>query len=77
MYILYIRQKFCASLSKKIQVNTCFGDRQKIHNDDLRFGDKCESTLGFYDDKKIEKHCSTFNTSSNIYEKETQSSLEQ
>ena len=24
---------------------------------------------GFRDDKKIEKHCSTFNTSSNIYEK--------
>ena len=24
---------------------------------------------GFCDDKKIEKHCSTFNTSSNIYEK--------
>ena len=23
----------------------------------------------FRDDKKIEKHCSTFNTSSNIYEK--------
>ena len=24
---------------------------------------------GFRDDKKIEKHCSTFNTSSNIYQK--------
>ena len=31
---------------------------------------------GFRDNKKIEKHCSTFNTSSNIKEKETQSSLE-
>ena len=31
----------------------------------------------FRDDKKIEKHCSTFNTSSNISEKETQSSSEQ
>ena len=32
---------------------------------------------GFRDDKKIEKHCSTFNTSSNIIEQKTQSSLEQ
>ena len=29
MYILYIGQKFCTSLSKKIGVNTCFGDGQK------------------------------------------------
>ena len=29
---------------------------------------------GFRDDKKIEKHCSTFNTSSNIYEQKIQSS---
>ena len=29
MYILYIRQKFCASLSKKIGVNTCFENEQK------------------------------------------------
>ena len=34
MYILYIRQKFRASLSKKIVVNTCFGDGQKVCNDD-------------------------------------------
>ena len=32
---------------------------------------------GFRDDIKIEKHCSIFNTSSNIYEKETQNSSEQ
>ena len=32
---------------------------------------------GFRDDKKIEKHCSTFNISSNINEKKTQSSSEQ
>ena len=29
MYILYIRQKFRTSLSKKIGVNTCFGDGKK------------------------------------------------
>ena len=34
MYILYIRQKFCTSLSKKIGVNTCFGDGQKVGTDD-------------------------------------------
>ena len=32
---------------------------------------------GLRDDKKIEKHCSTFNTSSNIYEQKIQSSSEQ
>ena len=32
---------------------------------------------GFRNDKKVEKHCSTFNTSSNIYEQKTQSSSEQ
>ena len=32
---------------------------------------------GFRDDKQIEKHCSTFNTSSNIYKKETKSSSKQ
>ena len=32
---------------------------------------------GFGDDKKIKKHCFIFNTSSNIYEKKTQSSSEQ
>ena len=32
---------------------------------------------GLCDDKKIKKHRSKFNTNSNIYEKETQSSLEQ
>ena len=32
---------------------------------------------GFRDGKKIEKHCSTFNTSSDIFEKKTQSSSEQ
>ena len=31
MYILYIRQKFCISLSKKIEVNTCLGtDRKSV-----------------------------------------------
>ena len=30
MYILYIRQKFRTSLSKKIGVNTCFEDEQKV-----------------------------------------------
>ena len=31
MYILYIRQKFRTSLSKKIGVNTCFGaDRKSV-----------------------------------------------
>ena len=34
MYILYIRQKFRTSLSKKIGVNTCFEDGQKVRNDD-------------------------------------------
>ena len=34
MYILYIRQKFRTSLSKKIGVNTCFGDGKKVRNDD-------------------------------------------
>ena len=34
MYILHIRQKFRTSLSKKIGVNTCFEDGQKICNDD-------------------------------------------
>ena len=38
---------------------------------------KAKVHYGFRDDKKIEKHCSTFNTSYNIYEKETQSSSEQ
>ena len=32
MYILYIRQKFRTSLSKKIGVNTCFEDEQKVCN---------------------------------------------
>ena len=30
MYILYIRQKFRTSLSKKIGVNTCFEDGKKV-----------------------------------------------
>ena len=31
MYILYIRQKFCTSLPKKIGVNTCLGtDRKSV-----------------------------------------------
>ena len=34
MYILYIRLKFRSSLSKKIGVNTCIGDGQKVRNDD-------------------------------------------
>ena len=34
MYILYIRQKFHASLSNKIGVSTCFGDGQKVCDDD-------------------------------------------
>ena len=34
MYILYIRQKFRTSLSKKIGVNTFFEDGQKVRNDD-------------------------------------------
>ena len=34
IYILYIRQKFRTSLSKKIRVNTCFEDGQKVRNDD-------------------------------------------
>ena len=33
-YILYIRQNFCTSLSKKVGVNTCFEDGQKVHKDD-------------------------------------------
>ena len=33
-YILHIRQKFRTSLSKKIAVNTCFEDGQKVRNDD-------------------------------------------
>ena len=32
--ILYARQKFRTLLFKKIGVNTCFGDRQKVRNDD-------------------------------------------
>ena len=34
IYILHIRQKFRTSLSKKIGVNTCFEDGQKVRNDD-------------------------------------------
>ena len=34
MYILNVRQKFRASLSKKIGDNTSFGDGQKVRNDD-------------------------------------------
>ena len=34
MYFLDIRQKFRSSLSKKIEVDTCFGDGQKVRNDD-------------------------------------------
>ena len=34
IYILYIRQKFRTSLSKKIRVNTCFVNGQKVRNDD-------------------------------------------
>ena len=34
IYMLYIRQKFCTLLSKKIGVNTCFEDGQKVRNDD-------------------------------------------
>ena len=30
LYILYIRQKFRPSLFRKIRVNTCFGDGQKV-----------------------------------------------
>ena len=33
-HTLYIRQKFRSSLSKKIGVNTCFGDGQKVGNND-------------------------------------------
>ena len=32
--ILYIQQKFCTLLFKKIRVNTCFRDGQKVRNDD-------------------------------------------
>ena len=32
---------------------------------------------GYRDDKKVKKHCSTFNKSSDIYQKQTQSSSEQ
>ena len=38
---------------------------------------KAKAHQGFLDDKKIEKHCSTFNTSSNIYEQKIQSSSKQ
>ena len=31
--ILYIQQKFRTSLPKKIEVNTCFEDGQKVRND--------------------------------------------
>ena len=34
LYILYLRQKFCTSLSKKVGDNMCFGDGQKVRNDD-------------------------------------------
>ena len=34
IYILHIRQKFRTLLSKKIGVNTCFEDGQKVRNDD-------------------------------------------
>ena len=33
-YIYRLRQKFRTSLSKKIGVDTCFGDGQKVRNDD-------------------------------------------
>ena len=32
--ILYVRQKFCTSLFKKMRVNTCFRDGQKVLIDD-------------------------------------------
>ena len=34
LHVHTIRQKFRTSLSKKIDVNTCFGDRQKVRSDD-------------------------------------------
>ena len=34
LWVLYILQKFPTSLFKKISVNTCFGDRQKVCIDD-------------------------------------------
>ena len=34
LYILYIRQKFCTLLFRKIGVNTCFGNEQKVCIDD-------------------------------------------
>ena len=34
IYILHIRQKFRTSLSKKIRVNTCFENGQKVRNND-------------------------------------------
>ena len=34
LYILYIRQKFRTSLFRKIRVNTCCGDGQKVRIDD-------------------------------------------
>ena len=34
LHILYIRQKFCCGLFRKIRVNMCFGDGQKIRIDD-------------------------------------------
>ena len=32
--VLYIRQKFLTLLFRKIRVNTCFGDRRNVRNDD-------------------------------------------
>ena len=42
MYILYIRQKFRTSLSKKIRVNTCFEDEQKEMMNRVKVNSKSE-----------------------------------
>ena len=42
MYILYIRQKFRTSLSKKTGVNTCFEDGQKVMMIRVKINSKSE-----------------------------------
>ena len=43
MYILYIRQKFRTSLSKKIGVNTCLGtDRKSVMMSRVKVNSKSE-----------------------------------
>ena len=49
MYMLYIRQKFCTSLSKKIGVNTCLGTDRKS---EMMIGVKVKSKSELVEDRE-------------------------